>query len=469
MSSTHVISIGGEAFPGSGPRRIAVVGSGISGLSAAWLLGQDNRVSLFEAESRLGGHANTVRVTMPEGPVDVDTGFIVLNDRNYPNLTRLFDALGVATVRTDMSFGVSVGNGRRRFEYAGGNLKGLLAQKRNLLRPRFWSMLHDLMRFYKYAPADGAAADPGMTLGAYLAANGYGPAFINDHLLPMAAAIWSTPQAQVDAFPMRSFTRFCDHHGLMQLTDRPTWRTVVGGARAYVDEIARNLTHPATPDRIKGTIHTGTPIRRIARYADGVVLHDAHGERHVFDDVVIATHADTALSLLAEPSDDERVLLGAFSYSRNRAVLHGDPRLMPDRREAWSAWNFLSRSDGDGSALCVSYWMNRLQPLATRSNLFVTLNPVVEPQEPLYEVDYTHPIFDPGALRAQKQLWSLQGQRHTWYCGAHFGFGFHEDGAQSGLRVAEELGNLSRPWHAPEQDGRILALSLDTPKAEAVA
>lgn len=430
-------------------REIAVIGSGISGLSAAWLLSAAHDVTLYEAAGRLGGHANTVAVPQRDGPqLDVDTGFIVYNEATYPNFTALLAHLGVETAPTEMSFAVSLDGGR--LEYSGSGLAGLFAQRRNLLSPRFWSMLGDLRRFYARAPRDAEAlAQSGASLGDYLAAGGYGAAFRDDHLLPMAAAIWSAPCSEILSYPATAFIRFHDNHGLLRLTDRPVWRTVSGGSRRYVEALRA---------RFSGEILLGRAARRVHRGADGVRVDDESGGSRRFDDVVIATHADDALALLAQPTAPERELLGAFRYSRNRAVLHGDESLMPRRRAAWASWNHLGERTASGAPCAVTYWMNRLQELPCSRPLFVTLNPPREPREDLVlrEEVYAHPIFDGPALAAQARLWSLQGQGGIWYCGAHFGSGFHEDGLQAGLAVAEDLGGVRRPWRVEGESARIM-------------
>ncbi|MCJ8142592.1 NAD(P)/FAD-dependent oxidoreductase [Ancylobacter sp. A5.8] len=420
--------------------RLAVIGAGISGLAAAWLLSKRHDVTLFEAEGRLGGHSNTVEV---EG-VPVDTGFIVYNEKTYPNLTALFEHLGVATRASDMSFGVSLDGGR--LEYSGSGLRGLFAQPGNLLSPRFGSMMTDLLRFYRNAPRD--LPSMGLeSLDSYLDANKYGAAFRHDHLYPMAAAIWSTPAADVGAYPAASFVRFCDNHGLLQVTGRPVWRTVVGGSRSYVARLREDF---------RGRIVAGRAVRAVRRRPGGVVVVDAAGGESHFDQVVIATHADQALAMLEQPSEAEHELLGAFGYSRNEAVLHADPRLMPRRRAAWSAWNYLADRRAE-KALCVTYWMNRLQELPDDRQLFVTLNPAVEPDPATvaYRASYEHPLFDARAMAAQARLWSLQGDGGVWFCGAYFGAGFHEDGLQAGLAVAESLGGVRRPWQVADESGRI--------------
>jgi predicted NAD/FAD-binding protein len=434
-------------------QRIAVVGTGIAGMSCAWLLAQRHEVTVFESEARAGGHSHTVDAPCGEGTVPVDTGFIVYNEPAYPNLTALFRHLDVPTAATDMSFAVSLDGGA--LEYAGTDLRGLFAQKRNLLRPRFWSMLRELLRFYREAPRDAPAAGD-QALDDYLDAHGYGRAFRDDHLYPMAAAIWSAPAAQVGRYPVAAFVRFCENHGLLQISDRPAWRTVTGGSREYVRRLSR---------RLAGRLQLDQAVLEVRRERDGAVegvrlrTRDGWWPQR-FDHVVLATHADRSLALLGDPTPQERRLLGAFAYSRNLAVLHRDRALMPARRAVWSSWNYLA-TRGSGAPPTVSYWMNRLQPHLPQGPgaepLFVTLNPTVPPRpEHLIRSDvYEHPLFDVAAMAAQRELWSLQGGRRTWYCGAYFGAGFHEDGLQAGLAVAEALGGVRRPWRVPQESGRI--------------
>lgn len=438
-------------MPASVPsgQRIAVVGTGIAGLSCAWLLSPRHEVTVFESESRIGGHSHTVDAPGRDGMVPVDTGFIVYNEPAYPNLTELFRHLSVPTAASDMSFAVSLDAGE--VEYAGTDLRRLFAQKRNLARPRFWAMLRDLLRFYREAPRDAQAAGD-QALDDYLDARGYGRAFRDDHLYPMAAAVWSMSAAQVGRYPVAAFVRFCENHGLLQISGRPIWRTVVGGSREYV----RRLSQPFA-DRIQ----RDRPVIELHREPAGVRLRTSAGwwpER--FDQVVLATHADRSLALLDEPSSAERMLLGALPYSRNLAVLHRDPALMPARRAVWSSWNYLG-TRGSGAAPTVTYWMNRLQSHlpqgAAAEPLFLTLNPVVDPRpEHLIRTEvYDHPLFDAAAMAAQRRLWQLQGRRRTWFCGAYFGAGFHEDGLQAGLAVAEALGGVRRPWRVAQESGRI--------------
>ena len=427
---------------------IAVVGSGIAGLSAAWLLSHRHQVTLYESASRPGGHSNTVEVPTRAGSIPVDTGFIVYNEATYPNLTALFAHLGVPTKASEMSFAVSLDGGR--LEYAGTDLAGLFAQRSNILRPRFWSMLRDLRRFYRQAPLHAATMSPHTKLGEYLDEQGYGEPFQQDHLLPMAAAIWSASADTLRDYPALHFTRFCENHGLLKFTGRPIWRTVDGGSREYVKKLL---------GCIKQT-HLGHAAQSIRRTFDSVIVRDATGQQQMFDHVVLACHADQALALLDDQTNEESTLLGAFGYTRNRAVLHGDERLMPRRRSVWASWNYLGTREHTDE-LHVTYWMNRLQGLTNAPPLFVTLNPTVEPAPDsiLHEEMYDHPRFDTDAMRAQEGLWSLQGRRRTWFCGAYFGAGFHEDGLQSGLAVAEQLGGVRRPWTVANESGRITVTS----------
>ena len=435
-------------------RNIAVIGTGISGLSAAWLLSKRHDVTVFEAADRVGGHSNTVTFKTEQGAVSVDTGFIVYNEVTYPNLTALFKTLGVTTAASDMSFAVSLDDGG--FEYSGGSGFGLLAQKRNAVRPRFWAMLADLLRFYRNAPRDLPMMGD-MSLDEYLSQNNYGDAFRNDHLYPMAAAIWSTPAMEVGRYPAAHFVKFCSNHGLLLLRNRPVWRTVVGGSQEYV----KRLTAPFV-DRIR----LSTPVTRIHRLADGVEIANTNGEFERFDDVVIATHADQALEMLTDATQAERRILGAFGYTKNRAVLHTDSSFMPRRRTAWSSWNYVADTRIETGQPSITYWMNKLQPLGEIPDTFVTLNPTREPEKGkiITEETYHHPVFDAGTEQMRQELWALQGLRNTWFCGAYFGSGFHEDGIQAGLAVAEDLGGLSRPWKVADDSGRIVRLNLASRK-----
>ena len=418
--------------------KIAVVGGGIAGMGAAWSLARQHEVSLFESAASLGGHSNTVEMTLDGRKVPVDTGFIVYNEHNYPNLTRLFDALSVETVDSDMSFSVSMDRGG--FEYFG-SPRGLFAQPTILVRPGFWRLFRDLLRFYKEAPGFDRRPDlDRLTLGELLAEGGYSEVFARRHLLPMAAAIWSSSLEDILAFPARSFVWFFVNHGLFSLGERPQWRSVLGGSRRYVEALSASF---------RERVHLSTPIVALEREASGVVLRDAAGETQCFDQVVLATHADQALSILGPAaSGQERRVLGAFRYQENRALLHRDPALMPRRRRVWASWNYLAEGDADDTrAIAVSYWMNRLQRLDTMQDVFVTLNPLSEPAPDLTEGEfiYHHPQFDRAALNAQALLPTVQGVDRLWFCGSYCGHGFHEDGLQAGLSVAAALG-APAPW-----------------------
>ena len=429
------------------PRHIAVVGSGISGLSAAWLLSHGHRVTLIEADARPGGHSNTVDCEVDGVDVAVDTGFIVYNPPAYPNLTELFRHLEVPTAQSNMSFSVSMGNGA--YEYAGSGLAQVVGQAGNLLSLGHWRMIRDIPRFFKTTLAKLPSLSDDLTIAQFLKAEGYSDYFLERHLLPMAGAIWSAAPGDMRDYPAKAFLKFFNNHGLLRITNRPLWRTVKGGSREYVSRLIRS-----------GTFETRlrTPVAAIRRHADGVTIRAVNGEEQGYDDVVIATHADQALSMLADASGEERQLLSCFRYSRNRAILHRDQGLMPKRRRLWSSWNYLSELPPySATTSAVTYWMNKLQPLPVEAPLFVSLNPLEEPrmEKVLAEFDYAHPIFDPAAMAAQKELWKIQGTRHTWFCGAYWGSGFHEDGIQAGLAAAEGLGGVRRPWSVQDESGRI--------------
>jgi predicted NAD/FAD-binding protein len=423
--------------------RIAIIGSGISGLSAAWRLAPDHQVTLFEADSRAGGHTNSVDVTLDGTTHPVDTGFLVYNERTYPNLIALFAELGIATTKSDMSFAVSVGP--HRFEWCGSNLATLFSQPANALKPAFWRMLADILRFNRQATAlalrgEAATAELSEPLSGFLARERYSAAFRDHYLLPMAAAIWSCPMKQMLEFPLGSFVRFFHNHGLLQVDDRPQWFTVTGGARRYVDRILAAL-----PD-----VRLATPVRGVSRHGTGAtgrveVVTDAGIER--FDQVVLACHSSQTLALLADVDDDERRILSAIPYQPNRAWLHTDASLMPRRRSAWAAWNYLSNGDTASPEVSVTYWLNRLQLLPFLTPVFVSLNPLSEPapDKVIARFDYEHPIFDAGAVSAQRALAAVQGRRRTWFAGAWTGYGFHEDGLKSGLAVAEAIAALAAP------------------------
>lgn len=426
-------------------KRIAVIGSGIAGLAAAWRLGLNQDVTLFEAAPQAGGHAHTVTVDIDGAPVAVDTGFIVFNPANYPNFTAMLDLLGVSSSPSDMSFAASLdGQG---FEYSS-RPGGLFAQKRNLLRPRMWRMLGDLLRLHAHSKRLNAATEH-RSLDHFLREEGYSRTFRDDHILPMCAAIWSSPVASMRGYPARAFFEFFRNHGLLQVFDQPAWRTITGGSRHHVQ---------AMIDLFIGDLRLSTPVRSVIRTPEAVTLHLEAGETLDFDEVVFACHSDQALGLLANPSAQEKSLLGAIRYRDNTAVLHTDTRLMPRRKSAWASWNYLDAPDRTGQErISLTYWMNRLQPLATDKPVLVTLNPAIAPAPGLvlHTDSYAHPVFDAAAIAAQQRVHEIQGENRSWFCGAWLGSGFHEDGLQSGLAVAEALGAPLRPWGLDGMTGRV--------------
>lgn len=419
-------------------QRIAIVGSGIAGLGAAWLLRDAADVTLFESRHEPGGHVRTVM----HGTQPIDTGFIVLNDRNYPYFNAFLKELGVGHQASDMSFGVTIGDGA--IEWAGDGLASLFAQKSLALDTAHWRMLADILRFNRQARkllADDAC--PSVSLGEFLDRHRYSEAFAARYLLPMAAAIWSTPTAGMRAFPLSAFLHFFDNHGLLDISNRPQWATVVGGSHTYVNRVASILG-----DRLR----LNTPVEKVVRDADGVSV-SAGGTTERFDQVIFACHADTTRAILGDPDSDETELLSAFDFQSNRALLHTDAALMPQRRAVWSSWNYQAdRAVLSEQRVAVTYWMNRLQNIAGDTQYFVSLNPLTEPaaDRVIAEIDYDHPVFDADAIAAQARLHEIQGRRGAWYAGAWCGYGFHEDGLKAATRVAEGLG-VSAPWVARDE------------------
>lgn len=404
-------------------------------MAAAWALHREHDIVLYEKEPRLGGHSHTVDVDYEGTRIPVDTGFIVYNELNYPNLTALFRHLGVATQESDMTFGFSARGGA--LEWRGNNIRSLFAQSSNVLRLSFHRMWLDILRFRRESIADLMQGRvDGLSLGDYLRRNRYSAGFRDDCVLPMGAAIWSSSAADMLQFPAASFIRFFDNHRLFHF-DKPVWRTVTGGSREYV----KCLTAPFA-DRIR----TATGVARVDRNEHDVVVLDQSGGAAKFDQVILACHSDQALRLLTNPTHAERGILGALRYAPNTVYLHRDPALMPRRRSVWSSWNYLSPAD-NSRAVSVTYWMNSLQGIDNRFPLFVSLNPPQSPREELTFATFQcdHPQFDAAALAAQRRLQLLQGQHRTWYCGAYAGYGFHEDGLTAGLEVARCLG-ARLPW-----------------------
>lgn len=409
--------------------RIAVIGTGVAGMAAAWMLARRHDVVVYEAESRYGGHVHTHDVVDPRGSLAVDTGFIVCNDRTYPNLMKLFGLLGVATRDSEMSF--SVRCDATDFEYNGTSLNTLVAQRSNLLRPKFWGMVRDILRFNREAPEVLDLPAPGPTLGDYLSSRGYGSWFVDRYLVPMSAAIWSAEPAGIMKFPARFMVRFFHNHGMLSVDDRPMWKTVVGGSRAYARKLMAS---------IEGRVRLASPVVGVVRQADGVEVRTANGSER-FDGVVVATHTDTALGLLTDPSPEEREILSAIPYQENEAVLHTDRRLLPRRPLARAAWNY-HITEKPSSRVAVTYWMNRLQGLEAADDWCVTLNrtDAVDPSKIVRRVIYHHPVFTLRGVDAQERHRTIQGVRRTWFCGAWMRWGFHEDGLWSALQVTRDFG-----------------------------
>lgn len=409
--------------------RIAVVGSGIAGLASAWLLSRKHEVTIFEAGDYLGGHTHTHDIALHGRSYRIDTGFIVHNPAHYPLLTRLLSQLGVASQPTTMSF--SLRNEATGLEYNAATLDTLFCQRRNLLSPRFIGMVRDLMRFYREAPALLLQNDNTTTLGDYLAQNNYGAAFRDEHLVPMASALWSSPPTQILGFPVRYLVQFMANHQMLQVSDRPAWRVVKGGSSSYVEAL-----------RAAWSVHErlNCPVHSIRRNIDGVDVQSAAGVEH-FDQVVLACHSDQALALLADPDDRERAILAAMPYQTNDTVLHTDASILPMRRKAWAAWNaWLPRDPTE--ACTVSYCMNLLQGIESPETFIVTLNRThaINPDKILRRMSYDHPVYSTASVAAQTRKVEIQGRRRTWFAGAYWGWGFHEDGMRSAVEVAEALG-----------------------------
>jgi predicted NAD/FAD-binding protein len=427
--------------------RVAVIGTGIAGSAAAWALSKRYPVTVYERELRPGGHSHTVAIDYDGTPLHVDIGFIVYNEVNYPDLTALFAHLEVETIESCMTFAVTADAGR--FEWKGGGntwgdtAKGLFAQPQNLLSPSYLWMLRDILTFNTKSMEDHAAGRlAGLSLGEYFRSRRFAPRLLRDYLAPMGAAIWSAPASEMLDFPAENFVAFFSNHRLLQY-DRPVWRTVKGGSQRYVEKLT---------SAFRDQLRLGCAVTSIERTSHGVVVHDSHGRSDIYDHAVIASHSDQALAMLSDADDSERAILGDIGYSSNAVYLHRDIRLMPKRRRAWASWNFLrwQREDTHQNDVAVTYWMNPLQGIEDEKPLFVSLNPPFEPDPALTFGKYMcdHPQYNAAAFAAQKRLGEIQGPRHTWFCGAWTGYGFHEDGLRSGLAVAQALG-ATVPWREP--------------------
>lgn len=412
--------------------RIAIVGSGISGLVAAYLLHRDHEISVFEADDRLGGHAHTVGVEAAGRQIGVDTGFVVFNEAAYPNFTKLLGRLGVASQMSDMSFSVQCDE--TGLEYSSTSLDGMFAQRGNLFRPSFYRMLSDIRRFYRDSREvlSGNGHYSQVTVGDYLRERGYSRAFIDQHIVPMGAAIWSAGPSQLESFPISRFVRFFDNHGFLKMTNRAPWRTITGGSRSYVDAISQPF---------RDQVRLSSPVRSIRRHDDHVVVSTDSMPDERFDRVVIAVHSDQALRMLADPSDAESAILGAMGYQRNDTVLHTDRRVLPKRQKAWASWNYHRPRDG-ADRVTMTYCMNRLQNFESSSPYCVTLNrdEDVDAHRVVKRMIYHHPVYDTASFAAQARRGEIDGVRRTHYCGAYWGYGFHEDGVRSALAVCEQFG-----------------------------
>ncbi len=408
---------------------IAVVGSGVAGLTSAHLLQRKHRVTLFEKNNRLGGHTNTV--ILPDGPdagTPVDTGFIVMNDRNYPLLNRIFDQLGVELRNSDMSFGYH--DAPSGLQYSGSGLNGLFAQRLNVFKPSFHRMVRDTLRFFKTAENDLEKKDLiHESFGYYLKRNGFRQEFIDHHIIPMGSAIWSTPCEKMMEFPALSFIQFFHNHGLLTVDDRPQWKTVVGGSSVYIDRMQKSW------DRVD--VRLSADIKGIRRDAEGVEIQFGSDRKERFDQVIMATHADQAFRLLMDPSEEEEKSLGCWQYSKSRTLLHTDESVMPPLKKVWSSWNFQRLA---GARTCLTYDMNRLQGLKTQKRYLVSLNLPEDPKDIIREFNYEHPMYTRAALINRPMLKKLNGQNSTWFAGSYFGNGFHEDAVRSAVEVAKGFG-----------------------------
>jgi uncharacterized protein len=410
--------------------RVAIIGAGVSGLTAAYLLHREHEITVFEAADYLGGHTNTVRVDTAHETHHIDTGFIVFNDRNYPNFERLLRRLGVQWQPSTMSFSVSDGAGA--FEYSSASANGLFANRRHVVTPSFHRMVLDFSRFQRAARALLDHGDDRLSLRGWLESQRFSREFIERLIVPQASAVWSADPRQLWSFPARFLVRFFENHGMLRLTGRPAWRTVAGGSARYVQALAAPFAH---------RIHLDAPVRAVTRGEDHVLVTPAGAESQRFDHVILATHSDQALSLLSDPSERELEILSAIPYQDNEAILHTDTRMLPRRRRAWASWNY-HLVDDPGGRTTVTYHMNRLQSLRAEQEFCVTLNlgDRMDPDAVLRRISYAHPVYTREGVRAQARVAEISGQRRTHFCGAYWGWGFHEDGVNSGLRVARSFG-----------------------------
>ena len=430
--------------------KIAIIGTGIAGNYAAYRLAPDHDITVFEADNRIGGHTNTLEIDEDGRRLAIDTGFIVFNQKTYPHFLALLDELGVAAQDSDMSFSVS--GGRSGMEYNGSSLNGLFAQRSNLFRPSFHRMLRDILRFNREAPALLGQPDFGLTLGAYLDHHGYSRQFVEGYVLPMGSAIWSATAERMRAMPAVFFVRFFQNHGLLSVNDHPQWRVIRGGSARYVEKMVTGYR-----DRVR----LNAPVRSVRRYPDHVEVRAEGCEPERFDRVFLACHSDQALGMLADATTQEREVLGAIGYQRNEAVLHTDTSLMPKRRRAWAAWNYNIPRDAErlDGKVTLTYNMNILQSLDARREYCVTLNNTgaIDPDKILSVIDYDHPIFTERAVAAQRRHREINGARRTYYCGAYWRYGFHEDGVVSAVDALRHFGEDIRgeqARHAQERDLR---------------
>tara|TARA_B100001123_G_scaffold400301_1_gene485985 strand:- start:158 stop:1399 length:1242 start_codon:yes stop_codon:yes gene_type:complete len=412
--------------------KIAVIGSGISGLSAAYFLSKKHQVDLFEKEDHFGGHSHTVEVSNKNlnELISVDIGFIVFNKVNYPNLTKLFEELRVSYEKSNMSFSVSVKNSN--VEYSGSGLNGLFANKYNILNPKFLKMIKEIFFFYKMADKSNGENFSNQTLGEFLKSEKMSNYFIKFHIIPMVSAIWSMPTDQAYEMPMSLFINFFQNHGLFKIKNRPQWYTVSGRSKNYVKKIL---------ETINGEYFKNYKIRNVLRNKNSVRLYyGTSNEYFEYDKVVFAIHANELLDLISDPTENEKKILGNFQYKKNIGYLHYDYRLMPDRKNVWSSWNSILDKN-DTKKNCVTYWLNKLQNLKTKKNYFLTLNPFIsiDDSKIIKKVEFTHPFYDMKMMKAQKYLSQLQGINNSWFCGSYFGYGFHEDGLNSGIDVSNKL------------------------------